>query len=502
MAEMKKTFLYSYLADEIEQKIMDGTYQPGEKLPSIRKLHKQSNLSISTVYRAYLELEMIGMVEPKPKSGYYVNPVALQKLKVPRFKKIFYPPKKVKLSSMINSVISAISNPHLISLGSTVTDARLLPFKYFARILKDLSHSELRSMISYSLSEGYPELRRQIALRTVGLLEGITPEDVIVTNGCMEAIALSLLAITKSGDTVAIETPTNFGFLQLLKELGLLVMEVPTDPQYGVDIDELEKILNQNIIKACLFIPNFHNPLGSIMPADHKKKLVQLNQAYEIPIIEDDISSDLHFERQRPIPLKAFDKKDLVITCSSFSKTLAPGLRIGWVIPGRRFKEKIQNLKAAITVSTSTLDQYTVAQFLASGAYERHLNGLRNSVKKQTIRTAFAIQKYFPPQTRLAIPKGGTLLWVQLPPNVDGLEVYRKALDHNIAIIPGVVCSNSRQFQNFIQISSSTPFTTIIDKAISTLGKITYGLHQKKVMENVTQIRQKAGNESIEKVQK
>jgi len=472
MPESKKAFRYRHLADEIEQKIMSGTYRPGEKLPSIRKLHEQLNLSISTAYHAYTELETMGLVEARPKSGYYVNPVALQRLKVPKFEKISYPPQKVKLSSMINSVISAISNPNLLPLGSTVTAAELLPFKYFSRILKDLSHQEIKSMISYSLSEGFPELRRQIAIRTLGVIEGITPEDIIITNGCMEAIALSLLAITRPGDTVAIETPTNFGFLQLLKELGLLVMEIPTDPRHGVDLDELEKIFRRNKIKTCLFIPNFHNPLGAIMPDANKQRLVELVRKYEVPVIEDDISAELYFGRQHPLPLKAFDQKDLVITCSSFSKTLAPGLRIGWVIPGRRFKEKLQNLKAAVSVTTSTLDQYLVSRYLSGGAYERHLRVLRNSVKKQIVRTAFAIQKHFPSETRLAIPSGGTFLWVQLPSMVDGLKVYQKALDHNIAIIPGVVCSNSRQFHNFIQISCGSPFTEDIEKGIATLSKL------------------------------
>jgi len=476
MEETKKTFRYRHLAEEIEQQIMGGTYQPGERLPSIRKLHRQSGLSISTIYHAYTELETMGLVEARPKSGYYVNPVALQTLKVPHFKKLSYPPKKVKLSSMINSVISAISNPHLLSFGSTVTDSALLPFKFFSRTIKDLSHTELKSMISYSLSEGFLELRRQITLRTVGVMDDITPDDVIITNGCMEAVALSLLAVTRPGDTVAIETPTNFGFLQLLKELGLMVIEVPTDPRFGVDLDELEKIFARNSIKVCLLVPNFHNPLGAMMPEDHKKRLVEMIHEFEVPLIEDSISSELYFGNKRPVPLKAFDRQDLVITCSSFSKTLAPGLRIGWVLPGSRLKERIQNLKAAISVTTSTLDQFLISQFLASGGYERHLRRLRNSLKKQIIRTAFSIQQHFPPDTRLAIPTGGTLLWVQLTPKVDGLKVYQKALDENIAIIPGVVCSNHRQFKNFIQISCGAPFTSREEKGIKTLGKIVRNL--------------------------
>ncbi len=472
MSEQKQTFRYKQLAAEIGRKILDGTYKPGEKLLSIRKLHKQSNLSISTVYQTYMELETMGLIAARPKSGYYVNPVALQQLKAPVFEKQSPVPQKVSLSSMINSVVSAVNNPDFLPLGNTAVDSDLLPVKHFSRISKEISQKDLKSMISYSLSEGDLELRRQLALRTLGVLEGTAPEDIIITNGCTEAVALALVAITRPGDTIAIETPTNFSFLQLLKELGVLVMEVPTDPRDGVDLDELEKILRQKRVKTCLFMPNFHNPLGAIIPDENKRKLGDLLKRYEIPVIEDDISAELYFGEQRPKPLKAFDEKDLVLTCSSFSKTLAPGLRIGWIIPGKRFKEKIQRLKGGFNVSTSALDQYLVMKFLASGAYERHLRTLRTALKKQAIRTTLAVKTYFPPDTRLAVPKGGSFLWIQLNPRVDGLSVYRKALDHHISIIPGVVCSNSRQFKNYIQLSFGVPFTSRIEKGIATLGAI------------------------------
>ncbi|MFO7965344.1 MAG: PLP-dependent aminotransferase family protein [Desulfobacterales bacterium] len=324
----------------------------------------------------------------------------------------------------------------------------------------------------YLLAEGHPDLRRQLVLNTVGRIKNISVDDVIITNGCMEAITVALLAVTRPGETVAIETPTNFSYLQLLKELGLMVAEIPSSPQFGIDIDELENALEINDIKACLLMPNFHNPLGAIIPEGKKKKLVRLTNRRGIPVIEDDVSSELYFGEQRPVPLKTFDGDELVITCSSFSKTLAPGLRIGWIMPGDRFREKIQNLKGGMNVSTSTLDQSIIARFLKSGAYERHLRTLRVRLKKQMIQTALAIQKHFPPQTRLAMPEGGSLLWVQLPDGVDGLTVFQEALNRNIALIPGIVCSNSRQFENYIQISCGSPFTPEIENGIKVLGQV------------------------------
>jgi DNA-binding transcriptional MocR family regulator len=369
VAATRQTFRYRQLAGEIEKKILEGTYQAGEKLPSIRRLHRQTNLSISTVHQAYVELENTGFVEARPKSGHYVRPVSFKKLEAPALLKKSSAPRPVNLAPVINSVIAAISNPRFVPFGNTAIDPELLPVKACTRILKSLSRNEMKTLLSYSPSEGFPELRRQLALRTLGVLEGIEPEDIIITNGCMEALALSLLAVTRPGDTVAIEAPTNFSFLQLLKELGLLVLEIATDPQEGVDLEELEKSLRTNAIRACLFMPNFQNPLGALMSEDKKRALVKLVASHGVPIIEDDISSQLYFGEHYPAPLKAYDRDDLILTCSSFSKTLAPGLRLGWVIPGRRLSTRIQRLKAGITISTSTLGQYVASRFLASGAY-------------------------------------------------------------------------------------------------------------------------------------
>jgi DNA-binding transcriptional MocR family regulator len=245
-----------------------------------------------------------------------------------------------------------------------------------------------------------------------------------------------------------------------------------------VDLHELEKCLRENPIKACLFMPNFQNPLGALMPAWKKKELVGLLSRHEIPVIEDDISSQLYFGDQRPVSLRAYDREGVVLSCSSFSKTLSPGLRLGWVIPGKRYNEKIRRLKAGTTIGTSTLDQYLVASFLDGGAYERHLRVLRDVLKKQTLRTAFAIHSHFPEQTRLAVPQGGSLLWVELPETVDGLEVYQRAFERRIAIIPGVVCSNSKQFGNFIQVSCAAPFSRKIKAALETVGAIISELAQ------------------------
>jgi DNA-binding transcriptional MocR family regulator len=460
------------LAGEIERRILEGTYAPGEKLPSIRRLRRETGLSVSTVYQAYQELAATGFVEARTKSGYFVMPVSLRDFQPPAFRKWSSTPQRVDLAPVVNSVVAAASNPRFVPLGNTAADPALLPAKALNRILKRLSHDELRGLLGYSPSEGLPDLRRLVAGRTLGVIGGIDPEDVVITNGCTEAVALSLLAVTRPGDTVAVETPTNFTFLQLLKELGLLVAEIATDPRDGVDLGELEAALRGGRIAACLLMPCFQNPLGALMPDAGKRALAQLAARYEVPVIEDDISSGLHFGEARPAPLKAYDRDDRVLTCSSFSKTLAPGLRLGWVIPGRRYREKVRRLKAGTTISTSTLDQHLVARFIETGAYERHLRAMRAALKRQVFAAALEIRKRFPPATRLAVPQGGSLLWVELPHGVDGLDVYQRAFARNISIIPGVVCSNSKRFAHYIQVSCAAPFRRRVREAVQALGGI------------------------------
>ena len=471
-------FQYQQLAAEIEAKIRSGAYRPGEKLPSLRRLNKRLNHSISTIYQAYVQLETLGLIEARPKSGYYVSAGSWTGFQAPRIRREESSPREVELSAMVKAVVAAINNPSLLPLGSSTTSPELLPYKYFSRIIKGMSANELKALTPYTLTEGSLDLRRRIAQRTMGLMEEIDQEDVVVTNGCLEAVSLSLLAVVRPGDAVVMESPTFFAFLQLLKEMGVLVIEAPTDPQTGIDISELSALIKRHPVKACLLMPNFQNPLGSLMPEEHKKDLVRLLEKHEIPLIEDDISSDLYFDGGRPLPAKAFDRKGLVMTCSSFSKTLSPGLRVGWVIPGRRFKEKILNLKAGFSVSSSSLGQALVSGYLESGAYERHIRTLREKIKNQTLRTALAVRKYFPSDLRMALPRGGPLLWLELNEKVDGLKVYRRAMENGISILPGGACSGVGRYNNFIRLGCGFPYTEKTESGLKTLGRVISGLYE------------------------
>ncbi len=471
----KQAFVYQKLISELELKIKNRTYKTGEKLPSIRSLHRKMNVSISSVYKAYVELESMGLVEARPKSGYFINDKPSMEL--PEIVKNESVIREVNFSSIVIATLKDLNDPNMIHLGSSTTSHELLPIKHLTRIIKSISAEKMKSLISYSLTDGDPELKRQLALHCIGSMENLDLDDIVITNGCMEALTISLMLVAEKGDTVLIESPTHFGFLQLLKELGLNVVEVPVDPLTGIDLDEFKKVLRLKKIKASIIMSNFQNPTGALMPDDNKKRLVEIATESGVPVIEDNLLGELYYDTSRPFSLKEYDKQGNVISCSSFSKTIAPGLRVGWLVTPKQFRDKILSIKSGISISSPNLNQHIMAEFLKSGAYNRFMRNLRGKLKKQSLLVSHAVQRYFPKGTRVSAPKGGSLLWIQLPGKINGMDLYKTAREKNISIIPGEVCSNSGRFKNYIRLGCGSLYNKDLEQGIKTLGDSIIGLN-------------------------
>jgi DNA-binding transcriptional MocR family regulator len=287
----------------------------------------------------------------------------------------------------------------------------------------------------------------------------------------MEALNLCLRAVAKPGDIIAIESPTFYGTLQSVESLGMKALEIPTEPKDGIILEALSAAIRRNPIKACLLVPNFNNPLGSCMPDENKKQLVDLLGRRKIPLIEDDIYGDLCFGPTRPKVAKAYDKKGLVLLCSSFSKTLAPGYRVGWTAPGR-FKAQVESLKFMSSMATVTLPQVAIADFLRSGGYDRYLRRLTRILGVQVQRMSNAIGRYFPKGTKVTRPQGGYVLWIELPRAVDSFALHRKALHEKISIAPGLIFSAKQKYRNFIRLSYAQAWSDKVERAMMTLGQM------------------------------
>jgi DNA-binding transcriptional MocR family regulator len=463
--------LYEGVAERISQLIEHGTLRPGERVPSVRRYSEQADVSIATVMQAYRLLENRGLVEARPQSGYYVR---LRRWTAPPEPEIYRPKPQVtsvRVSELVLQIVKAGFIPGIVRLGTMLPSPELFPARELNRLMAAAGRRLPHESHGYLSPAGHPSLRQQIAQRAIGAGCTLAPDDIVVTCGASEALNLCLRAVAKPGDTIAIESPTFFGILQIIEALGMRACEVPTYPREGICLDELAKRLKYCRISACLFTPNFSNPLGSCMPDEKKKALVQMLAKREIPLIEDDIYGNLTFGATRPKVCKAFDTQGWVMTCDSFSKTVAPGYRVGWVAPGR-FREKVEYLKWTNTHSTSSPPQLTMADFLKSGGYDRHLRKLRRIYSENLQSMTQAISGSFPPGTKDCRPSGGMALWVELPTEVKALELHRRALAEKISIAPGPIFSARQGYHNFIRLNIGNPWTERIEAAVLTLGKI------------------------------
>jgi DNA-binding transcriptional MocR family regulator len=475
-AALPERHLYEALADDLSQLVSKGALRAGDRLPSVRRLALQRSVSVSTVLQAYLLLESRGVVETRPQSGHYVRAARLARAPEPRPPRTSGQATRVTVSDLIAKVYGAAREPNMVLLGAAHMSSALLPTENLNRRLAAVARSAGGAGIAYDVPPGLPALRRQIARRAVDLGVAIGADDVVTTFGTMEALHVCLRAVTRPGDTVLVETPSYYGILQLIESLGLRALEIAANPGTGVDLALLDAALRQHKVAACLLVPTFSNPLGSLMPDAAKRELVELLARREIPLIEDDIYGDLHFEPgARPRPAKAFDRRGLVMLCASFSKTLAPGYRVGYAVPGR-FRDQVEQLKFAQTVGTATLPQMAIADFLENGGYDRHLRRLRRSLADQVTRTSEAIIEHFPPGTRISRPQGGFVLWVEMPPGKSALELHARALEEKISIAPGPIFSAKQRFASSLRVSAGFPWSDRLAKSIATLGSIARSL--------------------------
>ena len=467
MANEEQNLLYERLAADVAGLIERGALRPGDRLPSVRRTSRDRRVSIATVIAAYMKLENQGFIEVRPKSGHFVRKSDAPRS--PRTPKLRVSPARVSVSDGVTNLLASMRDPLVVPLGSACVAPELLPIRALNRTLAAIARETGTAGASYDAPPGLATLRRQLARRSLSWGLSLDEGEFVTTIGAMEALHLALRAVAKAGDTVAVETPTYFGLLQLVEEMGLRAVEIPAHPRTGMDLEALEEVLKRAPVAAILATPNFCNPLGALMPDASKEKLVGLCTLYDVPLIEDDIYGDLAFDGSRPRPAKAFDRDGRVLLCGSVSKTLAAGYRIGWIAAGR-YQSTIERLKFSHSVATPTLLQMAVAEYLERGGYDRHLRVLRSRFATQVQRFREEIAATFPAGTRVSEPQGGFVLWVELPGDVSALELQARALERGVAIAPGSIFSARQRFENHIRISCGFPWSQRIADAIATVG--------------------------------
>ena len=465
------TPLYIRIAEGVIEQIENGTLRAGEKAASLRRLATQNRVSISTALQAYLWLENRGHLEARAKSGFFVRRPFASLIPEPRFKLPAMQPQVLGTDEILATFVALSRDPQCVPFSAGCAAPDLFPNRAMNLIVRRIVNRQPLHSARYEFPPGIEALRRQIARRSPDAGCGFAAEDVVVTSGALEAVNLSLRAVAKPGDVVAVESPSYFGVLGSVASLGMKVVEIPTHPQEGMDLNRLESAIRKHRVKVCIVMSNCHNPLGYVLPDANKKALADLTARWNVAVIEDDVYGDLAYETPRPRTVKSFDKKDLVLLCSSFSKTLPPGYRVGWVMPGR-FRAEVERLKFLTGVSTTTLSQMAIAEFLDSGGYDRNLKRLRTAFSSRVEAVRQAIARYFPEGTRISRPAGGLLLWIEMPSKTDALKLYQAALAEHIAILPGSIFSPSNRFRNHIRINCGQTWSETHERALLRLGRL------------------------------
>ncbi|PYC12090.1 GntR family transcriptional regulator MpaR [Pseudomonas mosselii] len=462
---------YERFADDIAELIRSGVLGPGQRVPSVRYASQTHGVSPSTVFQAYYLLERRGLIRARPRSGYFVNAHAPRPFSEPQPQAPASESTDVDVSGLVFSILDSIKDPHTVPFGSAFPSPTLFPLQRLSRSLASASRAMDPRMVVTDLSPGNPQLRRQIALRymVAGLM--LPMEELLITNGALEALNLCLQAVTQPGDLVAIEAPAFYACLQVLERLKLKAVEIPVHPREGMDLGVLAQTLEKHPVKAVWCMTNFQNPVGASMPEAKKQELVELLRRHQVPLIEDDVYAELYYSQQAPKPAKAFDTDGLVMHCGSFAKSLAPGYRIGWVAAGR-FAQKIERLKLMTSLCASMPAQAAIADYLQHGGYDRHLRKLRYALEGQQANMLAAIARHFPAQTRVSQPSGGYFLWLELPEQMDALKLFHMALAQGISIAPGPIFSPTRRFGNCIRLNYGSPWGDGAEQAMETLGRI------------------------------
>lgn len=469
-------YLYESVAQTFMQLIDSGELAPGEKLPSLRQLATTRNISVSTALEAYSLLETRGYVETRPQSGYYIRKQRSFLAAPPRATRDLYLSESPGIDERVAQMLNVIRDPQILQLGAATPPERDLPLRALNRCLMRAINSEHAH--AYETPQGSPGLRHEIALRASIAGASAQADDVIVTAGCMEGLALTLGALAEPGDLIAVETPVYFGFLQLARALRLKTLEIPSDAVSGMSLNFLESALKRYPVRAVLTIPNFHNPTGALMPAENRRALIELTGRYNTPIIEDDIYGDLHYDSRRPGLLRSLDDSGRIYTVSSFSKTVSPGMRLGWIIAGK-LKTEILARKRRTSVFTSTISQIAAESFLRGGV-DRSLRKLRRAVQQSTFAVADLALECFPEGARLVRPAGGFLLWVELPEGVETLELQTRALQRGVSVAPGPLFSASGGFRNFLRLNAAQGAQGRAGDAVRILGRLAHEMLEKR----------------------
>lgn len=463
-----KTYKFEAFTSDIEKNIRDGIYKPGHKLPSVRHLKKQYDTSISTIQNGYEHLMILGLVISIPKSGYYVAtpPTSNKKSTSPNNPVV----RDAIFERNIELITSSRDKKKLVEFNVATPGDLIISQKLLLRTMQHMIREKGVGLLKYYPANGSEDLKANIIKHAAGYQTRINQQELLITDGALQALYIALSAVCNAGDIVAVESPCVFSVLEVIRVLNLKVIEVPVDLVNGFDVDFLKKACQKNSIKAVVITPNFHNPTGILMSDELKRELVNVIQQYDVAVIENDIYGDLNFSGKRPSTLKSYDESGLVITYSSYAKTLAPGIRLGWLSAGK-FLKRAEQIKFSTGSTVSPIYQETVNRLLETNSYDRHIRAFRMQLAKNAHFTINLLSTHFPKGTIVVPPSGGYNLWVKMPDHVDMSNFYNECERIGIKFTPGYTFSFSAMFASNFRIVFADKYSSLKIKTLQLLGE-------------------------------
>lgn len=462
--------LYQELVSKLAALIQAGTFPPGSRFPSVRHTSREHRVSLSTVTEAYRRLEDEGLIEARPRSGYFVAPPKISSDRFPTTGGRASKPIRLSRASIFEELMDSAGDPAFVPFATAAPGDGIIPHAKLAALTREVLRKHGAAAYRYTPPQGRRELRAALSRRLFDVGLNVAPDEIITTQGGTEGLMLALRATAKTGDLVAVESPSYFGTLHLVRDLGLRVIEIPVDPRTGLVIPALAGALKKHRIAACVVQPNFQNPIGALMPDSNKKQLAALAAEHDYTLIEDDVYGDLSHDGSRPQSI-AVHGGDRVIHCGSVSKTIAPGMRVGWLVPGRHLAE-IRRLKGIEAPWNATLSELVIASFLDAGGYDRHLRRIRGLYAEQCAKIREAVLRHFPDCARVNRPAGGFVLWIEMPEGFDARAFAAAALEKKIGVSPGPIFSASGGLNHCFRLSCGFAFDGRTLDALATLGKL------------------------------
>lgn len=465
------SYRYRNIADVFENRILEGVYRVGDRLPSTRDVCRAFNVSITTAYHAYAILEQKGLIRAKPQSGYIV--LSRPQVLVSHDRALLHDEHEsiLDLEAIALRILAADTQKSLTPFGSVFADPDLFPIKRLLSLMRTASRRPDHSDFRLHSIAGLADLRREIAKRYARHGYAVSVDEIIVTSGSIDSVNIALSALLRAGDTVAVEDPCFFPTLFSLRRHGLRGVPIPVSPHAGLDLVELERVLATGKVRACVLMSTCQMPMGVSMSNEKKQWLVQLAEKYGVPIIENGAYDEFARPGEYPASCKAFDKSGLVVSCSSFSSSLSPQLRVGWLCAGRFYK-RVLSVKLLTSMTSHWIAQRTAAEFLKYENLDRHMASVRSILGKRMSTGLGELDKWSSLVRQRSDPKGGSIVWLALPSEIDSLALFTRAASEGLSFMPGALFSAGRPRHNEIALNFSFPWTEDALESLSRLMKL------------------------------